>query len=63
MLFYHEDVLLLAHVLEYFWPYGGGDLADVGLFQDAHEGAGLADASADTERDLTVQDRLVVWQL
>ena len=57
------NVLPVAHVLEYLWPYGCTDLPNVRLFQEKHEGAGLANASTDAEWNLAVYDGLVVWEL
>ena len=39
ILFNDVDVFPVAHILEDFWPDGGGDLAEVGLFQEQHKGA------------------------
>lgn len=57
------DVLFPTHVLEYLWPYGGTDFSNMRLFEQKHKGTGLPDAPADTERQLLIQDCLVVWQL
>ena len=57
------DVLLPAHLLEYFRPYGGAHLANMRFFEKKHKCAGLPNAAADTERDLIIQNCSVVWQL
>lgn len=62
-LFYDVDVFLSAHILEYLRPNGGTDLADVGLLEQQHKSAGLANASADAERDFVIDDCLVVREL
>jgi len=35
----------------------------VRLFQQEHEGSGLADAAADAEGNIVISDGLVVWEL
>ena len=43
----YVDALLGAHVFEDLGPHRDRDLAQVGLLQQHHVGAGLADAAAD----------------
>lgn len=62
-LFYNVNILLFAHILEYFWPDGGAHLANMGLFQEQHKCAGLADAPANAQRNLIVYDALMVGEL
>ncbi len=61
-LFYDVNILFFAHIFKYFWPNGGGDLADVGLFQDEHKGSGLANAAANTQWDVAIYDSLVIGE-
>ena len=59
----NEDVAFRAQVLEDLRPHGHGDLPEVRLAEQIHVRPGLADAAADGQRDLVVQDRLVVRQV
>ena len=56
----HVDVLPGAHVLEHLRPDRHADLTQVGLLEQEHVGPGLPDAAADRQRDLVIQDHLVV---
>src|SRR5215469_15570328 len=59
----HMNVLLLAHVLQHLRPHGDADLAEVGLAQEQHQRPRLPDAAADAQRDLVIDDRLVVREV
>ncbi len=48
------DVLLPAHLLEYFWPYGGTNLTNMRFFEQEHKRSRLSDASADTQGNLVI---------
>ncbi len=53
-------VLLRTYVFEYFWPYGDTDLSKKRRPKQVHIGSRLADASADAQRYLVIEDRLMV---
>jgi len=53
-LFDYVNALLSAHILQDSGPDGGADFAEVSLLEQQHEGAGLADATADAQRNLIV---------
>lgn len=57
------DVLLLAHLLEYLWPYSGTHLSNMRLLEQKHEGTRLANAATNAERDLVVDQCLMVGEL
>ena len=59
-LFEHVDVAGGAHVFQDLRPDANADLAQVRLAQQQHECAGLADAAADAEGELIVQNRLMI---
>src|ERR1700680_3736518 len=59
-LFQHDDFLLRAHFLQHFRPYRDAHLAEVGFAQQEHQGARLAYSAADGERQLVVNDALVI---
>jgi hypothetical protein len=52
-----------THLLEHVGPDRDAHLAEVGLAEQEHRYAGLADAAADRERDPVLEDRAVVRQL
>ena len=52
-----------AHFLQDFGPHGDADFSQMGFTEKQHEGAGLADSSADGERDFVFQDGLVIGEL
>ena len=56
------DVLLSAHFLEYFRPYGGTNLSNMRFVKQKHKCAGLPDAAADAEWNLVIHNCTVVWQ-
>jgi hypothetical protein len=63
LLFEDADVPLGAYVLELFRPHCDAALAEVGCPQEVHVSPRLADAAADAQRYLVVENRLVIRQL
>ena len=57
------DVLLSAHVLEYFWPYCDTHFSEVSPFEYVHVGAGLSDSPAYCKRKFVVYDALMVREI
>ena len=57
------DVLLRADLLEDLGPHGHADLAQMRRSKQVHVGPRLPDPSADAQRDLIVEDRLVIRKL
>src|SRR6516225_6425386 len=43
----HMNVLLLAHLLQHFWPHSDADFAEVGFAQQQHQRPRLPDAATD----------------
>jgi hypothetical protein len=62
-LFDHMNVFLPAHVLEDFRPDRDAHFPEMRFLEEKHQGAGLADASTDAERDFVLDDRLVIREL
>src|SRR5208337_10220 len=59
----YMDILLLAHLLQHLWPHRDADFAEVRFAQQQHQRSRLPDAAADAERNLVVDDRLVIREL
>ena len=63
VLFYNVDVFLFAHILQDFGPDGSADFAEMGFFEQGHKCSGLADAAANAQRKLVVDNALMVGHL
>ena len=61
-LLYYENTFLLTHVREHCGPDGGTDFADMCLLEQQHERPGLTDAAAYAQRNVVVDDRLMIRQ-
>ena len=57
------DVLFGTDVLEDFGPYSDTHLSDMGRAQQVHVGPGLSDAAPDAQRDLIVEDGLMIGEI
>ena len=57
------DVFATANVLEPVGPHANAYLAKMGLLQQQHQCARLPDSSANAERDLVVDQCLMVGEL
>ena len=59
----HKNILPRAHLLQHLRPHRDADFPKMSFAEQQHQRPRLPDSSADRERNLVVQDRLMIGQL